>query len=172
MTMCQKISVKEFKQLNKDFKVKLIDIRSKQENARENITSAQCIPTEELTIDKFDKDDIVVFHCQTGTRTQQAEGIFKNLGINKVYILDGGLNAWKKDGQQTQVDTKAPLPIMRQVQIIVGFMVVLGVILALTISPYFSLLSAFFGAGLLFAGLSGFCGLAKVLMLLPYNKTK
>ena len=60
---------------------------------------------------------------------------------------------------------------MRQVQIIVGLMVIFGIVLGLTISPYLSLISLFFDAGLLFAGISGFCGLASLLMFLPYNKS-
>ena len=82
------------------------------------------------------------------------------------------MTAWKKDGNATNKNKNEPLPLMRQVQIIVGFMVILGVVLSYTVSPYFNLLSAFFGAGLLFSGISGFCGLANVLMLLPYNKRK
>ncbi|MGK8251302.1 YgaP-like transmembrane domain [Moraxella lacunata] len=30
--------------------------------------------------------------------------------------------------------------------------------------------SGFVGAGLLFAGVTGFCGMARVLALLPYNR--
>lgn len=69
-------------------------------------------------------------------------------------------------------NVKEPLPIMRQVQIIVGFMVLLGVVLSFTVSQYFAILSGFFGAGLLFAGLTGTCGLAVMLEFLPYNKRK
>ena len=99
-----------------------------------------------------------------------ADPTFKQLGLNDFFILSGGLTAWKKQGQPTRINTKEPLPIMRQVQIVVGFMVLLGVVLGYVVSPWFHLLSAFFGGGLLFAGLSGTCALANVLMLLPYNK--
>ncbi len=61
---------------------------------------------------------------------------------------------------------------MRQVQIIVGFMVLLGVVLSFTVSQYFAILSGFFGASLLFVGLTGIYGLAVMLEFLPYNKRK
>ena len=41
---------------------------------------------------------------------------------------------------------------MRQVQIIVGAMVIVGVVLGLFVWPYFSLIGGFFGLGLLSAG--------------------
>jgi hypothetical protein len=59
---------------------------------------------------------------------------------------------------------------MRQVQIAAGALVLLGLLLALLLSPWFALLSAAVGAGLIFAGLSGFCGLAELLQRLPYNR--
>jgi hypothetical protein len=61
------------------------------------------------------------------------------------------------------------LPVDRQVQLIAGSMVLVGVGLGLTVSPWFLALSAFFGAGLTFAGATGTCGLALVLMKMPWN---
>jgi hypothetical protein len=61
-------------------------------------------------------------------------------------------------------------PLTRQVQIAAGSMVVLGVILGVTVSPLFYALSGFVGAGLVFAGVTGTCGLASVLRLMPWNR--
>ncbi|MDA7741981.1 rhodanese family protein [Francisellaceae bacterium] len=171
MKLCKPISPEKFLEL-KSQNPRLIDIRSQSEHAREKIPGAECIPMEQISENQFDDGDIVVFHCQSGNRTQQAQKIISQLDCKETYILEGGMGAWKSAGQSTEIDTKAPLPLMRQVQIIVGFMVLVGIVLSYLISPYFNLLSAFFGAGLLFAGLSGYCGLANVLMLLPYNKSQ
>lgn len=78
--------------------------------------------------------------------------------------------AWKAKGLTTIKSTKAPIDLMRQVQIIAGSLVVLGVILGLFISPNYILISGFVGAGLLFAGVSGFCGMARILSFMPWNK--
>ena len=59
---------------------------------------------------------------------------------------------------------------MRQVQIVAGSLVLLGVVLGTTVSPLFLLLSGFVGAGLVFAGLSGWCGMAQLLALAPWNR--
>ena len=67
-------------------------------------------------------------------------------------------------------DRKQPIEIMRQVQITAGSLVVIGVVLAFTVAPAFIALSAFVGAGLVFAGVSGWCGMAKLLALMPWNR--
>jgi rhodanese-related sulfurtransferase len=175
MNRCINIDSKKTQALLASGNAILVDIRESDEHAREHIKGAQCLPLSTFSDDCLSsspKDTPIIFHCQSGNRTKQAEDKFLSLGFKNVYVLEGGMNAWKKCGNTTATNKNEPLPLMRQVQMIVGFMVVLGVVLSYTVSPYFNLLSAFFGAGLLFAGISGFCGLANVLMFLPYNKRK
>lgn len=151
--------------------IRIIDIRSFAEYDREHITVAENIEADNIGNKlAYGDDEILVFSCLGGVRTQNCSNQLATLTAKEVLILEGGLNAWKKAGFATVENHKAPLPIIRQVQIIVGSMVLLGVILGLSIHPYFVLISGFFGAGLLFAGLSGTCALASMLMLLPYNK--
>jgi len=59
---------------------------------------------------------------------------------------------------------------MRQVQIAAGSLVLAGVVIAATLSPYGVLLSGFVGAGLVFAGVSGFCSMARLLAWMPWNR--
>jgi hypothetical protein len=59
---------------------------------------------------------------------------------------------------------------MRQVQIAAGSMVVLGVVLGALVSPWLYLLAGFVGAGLVFAGITGTCGLARLLRVMPWNR--
>ena len=68
------------------------------------------------------------------------------------------------------MNRKAPISIMRQVQIVAGTLVLLGVLLGWLVSPWFFALSAFVGAGLTFAGISGTCAMANLLGFLPYNR--
>ncbi|MBL0811046.1 DUF2892 domain-containing protein, partial [Klebsiella michiganensis] len=67
-------------------------------------------------------------------------------------------------------DKSQPLPLMRQVQIVAGALILLGVALGYAFSSGFFLLSAFVGAGLTFAGITGFCGMARLLALMPWNR--
>ena len=88
----------------------------------------------------------------------------------EAYILEGGLEAWRRAGLPVKTDSAQPLELMRQVQIAAGSAVVLGVALGALISPWFYLLPGFVGAGLIFAGATGFCGLARLLQTMPWNR--
>ena len=80
----------------------------------------------------------------------------------ETYILEGGLDAWKKAGLPVTLDRNQPIDIIRQVQIVAGSLVLSGVVLGALVAPGFYALSGFVGAGLLFAGVSGFCGMARL----------
>jgi rhodanese-related sulfurtransferase len=115
-------------------------------------------------------DDILVFHCPSGARTAgNARRLAAATGACEAYLLEGGLDAWKA-GLPVSVDRKQPIEIMRQVQIGAGSLVLAGIILGAFIHPAFYLLSGFVGAGLLFAGVSGLCGMAHLLAAMPWNR--
>nr|WP_249110270.1 YgaP-like transmembrane domain [Neokomagataea anthophila] len=59
---------------------------------------------------------------------------------------------------------------MRQVQIVAGSLILIGVLLGLFVAPGFFGLSAFVGTGLIFAGMTGWCGMANVLGAMPWNR--
>lgn len=152
----------------------IIDIREPDEYAREHIANSKNIPsshfkTEDLT--EF-KGKTLLFHCKAGSRTNKMTDILSGLLCKEAFCLEGGLEQWKRCGLPTVVDKKAPIEIMRQVQIAAGGFVVLGVILALTLSFYFIALSLFIGLGLIFSGVTGSCGMAKLLSLMPWNRKK
>ena len=173
MTQLLYINALELNKMMSEKVVKLYDIREIDEFQRDHIKNAKNTPLSKLDVQDFSElttNDNVVFYCQGGNRTKQCEAKLQLLNVDKVLVLDGGISAWKKHGLSIKENQKAPLPIMRQVQIIAGSLIVLGVILGYSVSPMFFLLSGFVGAGLTFAGISGFCGMANILMLLPYNK--
>lgn len=148
----------------------LIDIRDADEHAREHIPSAVNVPLS--CIDEMPHAaGPVIFHCRSGMRTEaNAATLAAAASGAPCYILAGGINAWRAAGLPTKVDRRQPLEIMRQVQLIAGGLVVLGVLLGLVFSPGFLALSAFVGAGLMLAGATGWCGMAKLLRLMPWNR--
>lgn len=155
----------------------LIDIREADEHRRECIQGALSQPLSQLQSGSLSPDanwaSCVIFHCKSGIRTQNATELLIKLtqsGSQEVYILENGLNGWKNAGLPTQLDRSQPIEIMRQVQIVAGSLVLIGVILGYFVTPAFYALSAFVGAGLLFAGISGFCGMAKLLAIMPWNR--
>ncbi len=151
----------------------LVDIRSADEYARERIAQARHIPMEQLTegAAALQSAKAVIFHCRSGNRTQMNAQALSACVSGDAYVLEGGLDAWKKAGLPVVADASQPLELQRQVQIAAGSMIVLGTALGAMVSPWFLLLSGFVGVGLVFAGVSGFCGLARVLMKMPWNQS-
>jgi len=112
----------------------------------------------------------VVFHCRSGKRSRDAATRFAREG-EATFHLAGGIEGWKAAGMPVVRPAKgARLPVMRQVQIVAGGLVTLGVALGLSVSPWFLGLSAFVGCGLVFAGVSGWCGMAILLGAMPWNR--
>lgn len=146
----------------------LIDIRAADEHARSRIPGARNAPLgSELNLADA---PAVIFHCRSGMRTDANAAQLAAASPCEAYLLDGGIEAWRKAGLPVIDDAKAPLEIMRQVQITAGLLVLAGVILSLTVAPAWIGLSAFVGAGLTFAGISGWCGMARLLALMPWNR--
>lgn len=112
----------------------------------------------------------VIFHCRSGVRTASQASRLVSCAPCKAYVLEGGIEAWDQAGLPLLVDKRQPLPIMRQVQMAAGSLVLIGVVLGAVVSPWFHALSGVVGAGLIFAGVSGFCGMARVLSRMPWNR--
>ena len=149
----------------------LIDVREPDEYAREHIAGARHIPLAQVNGARLPSDvPAVIFHCRTGARTGANATRLANGTSCTSYVLEGGLERWKREGLPVVTDRKQPIEIMRQVQIAAGSLVLAGVLLGLTLSPSFYFLSALVGAGLVFAGVSGTCAMARVLALMPWNR--
>lgn len=150
----------------------LVDIRPADEHARERIGQALNLPLDQLSKEHsaLAGASAVIFHCRSGNRTRISAQTLEACTDCETYVLEGGLDAWKKAGLPVVADASQPLELQRQVQIAAGSMVVLGTALGATVSPWWLLLSGFVGAGLVFAGVSGFCGLARVLLKMPWNR--
>lgn len=146
----------------------LIDIRGADEHARSRIPGARNAPLgSELNLGDA---PAVIFHCRSGMRTDANAAQLAAASPCQAYLLEGGIDAWRAAGLPVIDDAKAPLEIMRQVQITAGLLVLAGVLLSLTVAPGWIGLSAFVGAGLTFAGVTGWCGMARLLALMPWNR--
>lgn len=153
-----------------DAGARLIDIRGADEHAREHIPGAMNVPLDK--IGNLPRDGRpVVFHCKSGMRTAaNAAQLNAAAGSAPAYLLGGGIEAWRQAGQPIIADQSQPLEIMRQVQITAGAVVLTGVLLGTFVAPGFLGLSAFVGAGLMFAGVTGWCGMASLLRVMPWNR--
>ncbi len=104
-------------------------------------------------------------------RTTQNAARLKDAASSEAYIMEGGLDAWKKAGLPVASDSSAPIELHRQVMIGAGSFVLLFVLLGTFVSPLFYAFAGFVGAGLVFGGMTGICGMAKALAVMPWNRS-
>ena len=138
----------------------LIDVREADEHAREKIAGAHHLP-----LSRLDEAELalhegkpVIFHCKSGARTvgNTSRLAQKAGGSCEAFVIEGGLDAWKKAGLPVAVDRRHPIELQRQVQIAAGSLAFFGTMLGLFVSPWFLAVPAFVGAGLMVAGATGF----------------
>lgn len=150
---------------------RIVDVREPAEFASVHIVGARSIPLGML--DRVEiapgEGEKLLLVCASGRRSGMACERLAAPG-REVYSLVGGIGAWKQAGGAIAEGARQVLPLERQVLAIAGFLVLSGVILSLLLHPYFIALSAFVGAGLMVAGLTGFCGMALLLARAPWNQ--
>jgi rhodanese-related sulfurtransferase len=149
-------------------RVQVIDVREPMEYAGGHIAGSLNVPLARIAAADLPQGPMVLV-CQSGNRSRQ--GCMQLLQRGQaVAELSGGIPTWEQAGLPLRRLKNAPLPLMRQVQIAAGSLVLLGLILSTTVAPAWIALTWFVGAGLVFAGVSGFCGMARLLAAMPWNR--
>ncbi len=123
MTALTPIDAKSLTRRLKSRELTLIDIREPDEFAREHIDGVVSLPLSRLEAGHVALRGVtpVAFTCKTGMRTNSnCDRLVAHVG-EPAYVLDGGLDGWRKAGLATNADRKAQLEIMRQVLITVLF---------------------------------------------------
>ena len=121
-------------------------------------------------IDELNKKKTVYIHCRSGNRGRQAIEKLQSLGVTAELVnVEGGLLAWEEAGFETGSHTTR-LPVMRQVFIGAGGLVLGGVLLTHFVNYIFILIPLFVSLGLLVSGITGWCGMALLLSKMPWNK--
>jgi hypothetical protein len=141
------------------------------------VPGAKLIPLDDLNPDSFQRqhgsEEIPVYVlCQSGGRARKAIEKLERGGVQGCVLVEGGTQGWIDAGLPTERALSTVLPLMRQVQITVGLISAAGAALALTINPLFAIIPLVMGCGLLFAGLTGMCGLALLLAKMPWNRVQ
>jgi rhodanese-related sulfurtransferase len=153
--------------------LRLLDVRTPGEYEAEHIHGAYNVPLDTLGEHgaeiQANVTGPVVLVCQSGQRARRAEDVLQRTGMANVHVLDGGMNGWLAAGLPVIRGAKR-FSLERQVRLVAGALVATGAILALAVNPRFALVPAFIGSGLVFSGITGFCGMAMLLARLPYNR--
>ena len=153
--------------------VLLLDVREPSEYWAEHIPGAYLYPLSQLDhLPPLPQGQQLVLQCQTGRRSARAAFRLRQRGLVTTE-LEGGLEAWKEQGLRTEGQAaRAPISILRQVQIVAGGLALAGVVLGTWVNSSWYVLSGIIGLGLTAAGLSGTCLLANLLELLPWNRNR
>ncbi len=73
----------------------LLDVRETHERDRAQIEGSRLLDEEAARfIESLSKDEMLVFHCHTGVRSQSAADFFLQQGYTNVHNLAGGIDAW------------------------------------------------------------------------------
>lgn len=148
----------------------LLDVRTPLEFESERIEGSVSVPLDQLDarLEELPEGVDVVVVCRTGVRATIAAETLARAG-RRARVLDGGVVGWRRARLPLRQGRRR-LAVDRQVQLIAGTMVLAGVGLGALVNPWFLALAGFFGAGLAFAGATGTCGLALMLMRMPWNR--
>lgn len=150
---------------------RIIDVRNLNEFAAERLPGAECVPlgTLEVASRQWRRDEPLLVMCKSGMRSRQGYDQLAAAGFTNLTMLTGGIEACKKAGVNVVVLRKT-IPIIRQVMIGAGSLLLLGLALG-SLDSRFLLITWFVALGLAFAGLTGYCPMARLLEAMPWNKT-
>ena len=153
----------------------LIDVRTPVEFREVHVAFARNVPLDRLdppallSTRNSASQQPIYFICRSGNRANQACEKFVAAGFTNIVNVSGGTLAWQQAGLPVTRGQKA-ISLERQVRIVIGLLVLTGSALTWFVHPYWIGLPAFMGAGLIFSGITDFCGLALILGRMPWNQ--
>ena len=155
-------------------KIDLIDVRTPGEFREVHVEIARNVPLDQLdTVELMQArngsaNEPLYVICRSGSRGRQACEKFLKAGFSNAINIEGGTMACVEAGLRV-VRGKTTFSLERQVRIAAGSLVLLGAVLGWFVHPAFIGLSAFIGAGLIFAGITDTCGMGMILARMPWN---
>jgi len=153
----------------------LLDVRTPVEYAEVHVPQARNIqlsalaPKSLVGVGSVRPDEPVYLICRSDTRATIAAEKFAMDGFGNTVVVAGGTVAWERAGLPLERGETRVISLERQVRIAAGSLVLTGALLGHFVHPWFIGLSAFVGAGLVFAGITDFCGMGLLLAKLPWN---
>ena len=156
--------------------VDLIDVRTEPEYAQVHAVGARLVSLNQLDpqVIMADRngsaDQPLYMICKSGSRSAKAVEKFHAAGFHNVLSVEGGTEAWQKASLPVERGESNVISLERQVRIGAGLMVLVGILLGWLVHPGFYGLSAFVGAGLVFAGITDWCGMGLMLARMPWNR--
>ena len=168
----QNISVSQsFDKRKQSQDILLIDVRTPAEYGSIHANGAVNHPMESLELEKipFFKEQEIHVICQSGGRSMKVCKKLEAAGFTNIVNVEGGTSAWHAAGLPVD-EGKKVMSLERQVRIAAGSLVVIGAAVGQFVHPGGFALSAFIGAGLVFAGVTDTCGMGIMMAKMPWNR--
>ena len=156
----------------------VLDVRSVAEYRAGHIPGAQSMPIDTLSADtlaqafkrpSLGREETLYITCHAGPRALQAAERLQMAGFSNVTLIEGGTRSWEELGLPVERCGKA-LSLERQVQIAIGSLLMLKVLLGFSVHELFFALTAMIGMGLIVAGTTRWCGMARLIARMPWNR--
>lgn len=151
----------------------MLDVRTATEFESSHVPGSHLLPLDQLDIERVRKlagGRPIHLLCRSGNRASQAAAKLAQAGFDKLIVVEGGIQAWQAAGRPVRQGSNKGMSIERQVRVAAGSLVLAGVLLGTFVHAGFHGLSAFVGAGLVFAGLTDWCGMGLLLARAPWNQ--
>ena len=168
----QNISVSQsFDKRKQNSGIPLIDVRTPAEYGSIHADGAVNHPMESLQVEKipFSKEEEIHVICQSGGRSMKVSQKLEAVGFTNIVNIEGGTLEWHAAGLPV-MEGKKVMSLERQVRIAAGSLVVIGAAVGQFVHPGGFGLSAFIGAGLVFAGVTDTCGMGIMIAKMPWNR--
>lgn len=155
--------------------LQFLDVRMPGEYRSAHAQFAQLLPLHEVNEKSayektgFTPEKPLYILCQSGSRAATAAEKLCAAGVKNCIVVEGGTHAWEKAGLPIHRG-EGVISIERQVRIAAGSLVAAGVVLGFLVNPGFFLLSGLVGCGLIFAGVTDWCGMGLLLAKMPWNR--
>lgn len=154
----------------------LLDVRTPAEHAGAHVAGVVLMPLDRLDPARV-KSDLqpsperpLHLLCKAGGRARQAAEKLEAAGVGPCVVVEGGTDAWVQAGYPVNRGEGPVISLERQVRIAAGFLVATGTALGVFVNPAFLVVPGFVGCGLVFAGITDWCGMGLVLARMPWNQ--
>ncbi len=152
---------------------RLLDVRTPGEFHSVHIAGSVLQPVDQLqpreAVEKLGGSGEIYVICHSGSRAKRAATLIEQAQLGACVVLEGGIEAWQQQGGACVQGESKVLPLPRQMQIIMGSIVVTSVLLAHFVNSGWIWVAGFIGCGLLMAGFTDFCPARTLLAKAPWN---
>lgn len=102
----QVLTIAQFEKMATKKKSQILDVRTPEEVAEGHLADATTInflsPDFTSQVAGLNKKGTYLLYCRSGARTRKAADAMRKMGFKHVYMLEGGITAWKEAGKAVE----------------------------------------------------------------------